>query len=504
LCLFAFLALLSTLCFPAFAGNFQSDVAIVRAILDSNGVSAPLSSVAARKNGRIVALHFNEPYRQQMYRNHGFVTGVRVSKIPRIINGLDALDTLEISYATIGAKLSLPSFFGGLSGLRSLSIRGAALGSVPDGFSELDGLRTLTLAGDSITSFPEAITGLHGLVEVNLSDNRIRSIPKSIGSMQSLRSLNIRNQMTDTAFSIAPELACDSLLSILDLSLNDLSVFPTTVLRLKHLSELHMENCRLSALPSEIGSLRELAYLNAGWNGFTGLPAGLGNLKSLKTLILISNPLDSLPSVICDLTGLSYLDLQECRLTSLPSAIGALSSLQELNVCYNRISQLPQEIGNLKNVTTLRLQKNNLSSLPESITQLTPRNWLSLRNNPLFDPSMVDSRISAWLCRYDVNWGTDFSVCDDRTNVAVTCRDTKRLPIFTASQGTVHYTLFSPAQVSLKLYDMQGRLLKVLCNQSQPGGKYDVGIPAIFSGRMCILALKVDGAEFTKALSSVR
>jgi hypothetical protein len=181
-----------------------------------------------------------------------------------------------------------------------------------------------------------------------------------------------------------------------------------------------------------------------------------------------------------------------------------LSSLQELNVCYNQISQLPKEIGKLKKVTALRLHNNNLSSLPDAITELTPRNWLSLKNNPVYNPSHIDSRISAWLCQYDVNWRTDFSGCNGQTSVAAIGQDSKSLPVFTTSGGMAHYNLFSPAQVSLKLYDMQGRLLKVLCDRPQPSGTYDVSIPAAFATRMCALALKVDGVETTRMLSNVR
>jgi Leucine-rich repeat (LRR) protein len=495
---------LIALCFPAFAGNLHSDIAIVRAILDSNNVSVSLSSVATTKNGRIVALHFNETYRQPQQRNPGFRCGARVSKIPAIINRMDALDTLEISYVITGAKLTLPASFGGLSGLRSLAIRGAALDTVPNCFSELIGLQALKLAGDDLVAFPEVITSLPDLAEVDLSDNRIHSIPKSIGSMQHLRSFAIRNQETDTVFSIPPELARDSLLSVLDISFNNLDIFPSSVLHFNHLSELHLENCRLSALPPELGTMRELTYFNASWNGLTGLPANLSCLRSLKTLILVSNPLDSFPSVICELRSLSCLNLQDCHLISLPSTIGTLSSLQELNVCYNQLSQLPAEIGNLKNVTTLRLHNNKLSSLPEDITKLTPQNWLSLKNNPLYNPSRVDSRISAWLCQYDVNWKTDFPACSGQTSILTKGPARKNQPVFTVGGQTAHYDLSSSAQVSLKLFDMQGRLLKVLCEGNQTGGTYNVPIPAAFTTQMCALALRVDGVETIRVLSNVR
>lgn len=498
------LSLLFMLGIQAFAGNFRNDVAIVRAILDSNHISAPISSVATERNGRIVALHFDETCWQTRQGRRGFTSGVLISKIPPIINGLDALDTLEISHFIVGEKLTLPAYVGGLSGLRSLSIRGADLDSIPNGFSKLVGLRIVALAGDNLVAFPQAITTLPELAEVDLSDNKIRSIPKTIGLMQRLTSFNVRNQETDTVFSIPPELAQDSLLSALDISYNDLADFPPPVLHIKHLSELHVESCRLSALPQEIEALRELTYLNASWNGLAGLPAGLSGLRSLSTLILVSNPLDSFPSVICDLPRLTYLNLQECNLTSLPSAIGALSSLQELNVCYNRISRVPPEIGNLKSVTTLRLQNNTLSQLPEEITKLTPKSWLSVMNNPLFDPSRVDFRISAWLCHYDVNWGNDFSVCNGQTSAMARSPDKKSQPVFTASGGIEHYTILSSAMVSLKLYDMQGRLLRILCNRMQSSGAYDIRLPEASANTMCALVLKIDGVEFTRVLSTVR
>jgi Leucine-rich repeat (LRR) protein len=491
-------------CFSTFAGDFRSDIRIVRAILDSNNVTAPVWSVATVKGGRVVALHFNECFKQPRRQSPGSLNGIKISKIPAIINGLDALDTLEISFFFIDAKLTLPPDVNGLSGLRKLSIRGAALDSIPDGFSKLFGLQTLILSADKLRQFPEAVTMLPHLVELDLSENAIHSIPKSIGSMHHLRSLKIGTQEIDTVFSIAPELALDSLLQILDISSNKLADLPSSIFQLKHLLELHVENCQLSDLPDAIGLMQELTYLNLSWNKLAGLPAGLGNVKSLKELIVVLNPLDSFPSVICELSHLTLLNLQECGLKSLPAAIGGLTLLQEMNVCYNQISFVPGEIKNLKNVTTLRLHNNNLSSLPEGITELTPHNWLSLKNNPLFNPCRIDPKTSRWLCLYDVTWGTDFNVCNIQTSVIEKSLDKKRQAVFTATGATAHYNLFAPAQVSLKLYDMQGRLLKVLRNCSQASGVYDIGIPPAFAARMCILALKVDGAEQTRVLSSVK
>jgi Leucine-rich repeat (LRR) protein len=500
----SFFVLLIVLGATVFGGNLRSDLQIVRTILESNHVLAPVSAVATIKNGRVVALHFNEPYKQPWQNKFSPAAGVRISKLPAVINGLDALDTLDVSYAVTGATLSLPADLSGLSGLRKLSITGTLLGSIPGGFSGLQGLRSLILAEDGLQSFPDAITSLPFLVELDLSSNEIESIPNSIGSLHNLRSLDIRGQQTDSVFSISSELARDSLLSILDISGNKLAAFPSAVLHLNNLTELHIENCQLSVLPTEIGSLERLVFLDAGWNGLSGLPSGMSGLRALKTLLLVANPFDSFPAVICSVPSLTYLNVQECHLSRLPPDIGKLSLLDELNLCYNQISSLPSEIRNLKKVTTLRLHNNNLSSLPDAIAELTPRKWLSLKNNPVYNPSRVNTTISKWLCDYDENWRSDFSVCDRQTEVTARGAYKKILPVFAVSGGRAHYTLFSSSYVSLKLYDMQGRLLKVLSDSKRERGSYTVAVPSAFSKQLCALSLKVGGTEITRAFSTVK
>lgn len=180
-------------CF-AVSGAYANDAAVVRAVLDSSGLSWPLDSVATFRDGRIVSLDLSN-------RNVG-KDGIRVllaeigelteltkllmndndlTSLPAAIGSLTNLSTLELQNNSL---LSLPPEIGGLAALRTLDLRNNELDALPKEIAGLKSLVKLQLWGNRFTSLPGEISGLTALQELYLKGNRLTSLPASITKLK--------------------------------------------------------------------------------------------------------------------------------------------------------------------------------------------------------------------------------------------------------------------------------------------------------------------------------
>ena len=81
----------------------------------------------------------------------------------------------------------------GLTGLRTLSLRGNALTTLPDGLSATPNLRSLLLGGNRLSSLDEdAFAGLSALSGLDLSDNALSTLPGGVlAGLSALRRLRL-------------------------------------------------------------------------------------------------------------------------------------------------------------------------------------------------------------------------------------------------------------------------------------------------------------------------
>ncbi|HEV3385937.1 MAG TPA: COR domain-containing protein [Gemmata sp.] len=135
-------------------------------------------------------------------------------------------------------------------------------------------------------------------------------------------------------------------------------------------------------LPSEVGKIEVLTILDLSKNNLTSLPHEIMQFKALIGLYLNNNKLASLPSEIGQLKALTELYLFSNKLTTLPPKIGQLKALKVLYLFNNQLTTLPPEIGQLKTLTSLDLADNQLTSLTPEISQLKALKELYLHDNP--------------------------------------------------------------------------------------------------------------------------
>ena len=137
---------------------------------------------------------------------------------------------------------------------------------------------------------------------------------------------------------------------------------------------LDLSSLRLSTLPSIFNSdpfVTRLTMLNVSLNQLTALPEAIGELRALQRLDVGFNQLTALPEAIGRLQALQRLEVFNNQLRALPEAIGELRALQWLNVSYNQLTALPEVIGGLRELKILILRNNiSLTGVPNEMLSL--------------------------------------------------------------------------------------------------------------------------------------
>ncbi len=251
---------------------------------------------------------------------------------------------------------------------------------------------------------------------------------------------------------------------------------------------------------SECYSIENTTSLNLGSSGLTGeIPESIGNLTNLTDLRLQGNQLTgSIPQEIGNLTNLTELRLYNNELTdSIPPDIGNLTNLNTLMLHDNQLTgSIPPEIGNLTNLNTLMLHDNQLTgSIPPEIGNLTNLNTMMLDNNQL------TGEISETICSVYENIPSSgtFNIsnnqlcppypgCVEDYVGEQDCQETsiseQPLPI-TYNLSSPYPNPFNPATtiefslpqseiVSMKVYDLKGRLVETLLNDFYNMGKHTI------------------------------
>ncbi|XP_004928289.1 leucine-rich repeat-containing protein 58 [Bombyx mori] len=192
-----------------------------------------------------------------------------------------------------------------------------------------------------------------------LYNNRIQSLPNFLNRFCNLKILNVSNNR----LTVLPDVFKNC---------------PLTTLVAKH-NQLTNESLPKSFYTAK-NTLREL---NLSGNQLNLFPEQIFELTHLKYLYLGSNKIVNIPKDIWKLSGLQILSLGGNQIIEVPENVGHLTSLQALVLSDNLIEQLPASITKLKNLRSLLLHKNRLKTLPTQIIKLKCLTELSLRDNPL-------------------------------------------------------------------------------------------------------------------------
>jgi hypothetical protein len=138
----------------------------------------------------------------------------------------------------------------------------------------------------------------------------------------------------------------------------NLSSFPSDILKFVNLEFLDLENNQIQTLPPEIELLTELQELYLFRNKVETLPSNFGNLKKMKVLGIAANQMKLFPMAITSLDKLEILDLSDNQLSTIPAEIAAMRNLRILVLHNNNLTKIPQELYQLKKLEKIYLQFN--------------------------------------------------------------------------------------------------------------------------------------------------
>lgn len=103
------------------------------------------------------------------------------------------------------------------------------------------------------------------------------------------------------------------------------------------------------------------AVLDLSGQQLTSLPDSVLSRTDVTTLNVSNNQLTNLPADIAKMTNLEVINVENNRLTGLPPEIAQLKKLREIRANNNRMTGLPPELGNMTGLSLLDISGNSIS-----------------------------------------------------------------------------------------------------------------------------------------------
>jgi len=151
----------------------------------------------------------------------------------------------------------------------------------------------------------------------------------------------------------------------------------------------------------------------------------------------------------------------------LPSDIGILSALELLSAYSNNIVQIPSSIGELNNLYHLDLMNNELTDIPETICNIYDNlTVFSIGLNDICPP--YPDCIEDNMGEQDTTNCDQVSIIDETLPIIHNLYNAYPNPFNPVT--TLRYDLSENGYVNIIIYDMLGRQVKTLINQTQDPG----------------------------------
>lgn len=293
--------------------------------------------------------------------------------------------------------------FGRMQGLAEISINNCKLLRLPGNvFEGLRGLKTLKIRSmnsdwgnnKELELSLGAFNGLRELHTLDLAYNNIRKIPSDLFcALENIISLNLTRNKIKFVDELGFGHKCGSTLQTIDLSYNDIMSLPadSEILHLRRLTQLYLQNNKISDLPGEVFSdLLSLKLVNLSDNGITYLPEGLfHNTREIREIYIQNNELEMLPKRIFNrLEQLLVLDLSANKLKSEhieDETFGGLIRLIVLDLSHNAVTRINRNMfKDLFFLQILSLNNNTIGFIEDNaFSPLFNLHTLNLGQNKL-------------------------------------------------------------------------------------------------------------------------
>jgi Leucine-rich repeat (LRR) protein len=141
-------------------------------------------------------------------------------------------------------------------------------------------------------------------------------------------------------------------------------------------------------------SLTSVTALNLRWKEISVLPSAIQLLTHLSVIDLSGNAFEELPIEITRLPALQILNLSNNKLKTLPPEINKMDSLQILNLSQNQLVDLPEQITQLPALRKLDLSHNKLTEYRSEYYDKMAHVELKLIGNSFLIPINVNFRLT--------------------------------------------------------------------------------------------------------------
>lgn len=244
--------------------------------------------------------------------------------------------------------------------------------TLPEEIQYLKTLKSLGISGTSHNTIPAYVCNIPNLTGLSVDFNDLHQLPDEIGNLTTLTSFSAEY---NSLSSLPSTFSGMSTLANLSLTGNLFYQFPTQIVD-QPITNLYMEDNRLTSLPPAIGDIDELEFLFLNGNQIQMLPDEIGNLENLSELYISHNALSSLPATFFNLPLLNFLDLGHNQFTAIPDEIGILPALWVLNIEYNQLKNLPESLVSAQYLQRLFVNNNLLESLPDLNQHANPSDMM--------------------------------------------------------------------------------------------------------------------------------
>lgn len=224
----------------------------------------------------------------------------------------------------------IPKAIGCLTQLRSLAFNSCmSSGScadqaddiLPNTIANLVNLETLSLVCKGLAFLPANLHELKNLKTLEITFHDVTTIPKVLADMSCNIKLHLHGNQDKLPDNLLDDLA--DIRCLTELSINDerLTILPDNISQLKNLRALNISSCSLKEIPQTVGALTHLTHLTLNCESLERLPESVGQLSELEELTVISEKIEQLPARLANLTHLRGLDIPAHLVDQLPIGI---------------------------------------------------------------------------------------------------------------------------------------------------------------------------------------
>ncbi|MGY3795483.1 leucine-rich repeat domain-containing protein [Aquimarina sp. 433] len=260
--------------------------------------------------------------------------GNNLVSIPDELFELKILEKLSISGSD--ATITLDKFLAGLfslSSLTELSLDHFTINTI-EGIGALNNLEILLIEDTSISTIPSDIGRLSQLREITLTNCEFFEISEDFFRLSNLETIIFRNNANLTtlpeAFDTFEKLTSLTITGSQGIQTFNKSVFGAVALRKLDMSQNNIGFLTIEdgILPEDIGMLTQLTELNLEKNTINSISTRLGELINLKTINFRDNTIKDIPKELGALTILDVLDISgNLQLNEIPEEVCKLEDL---------------------------------------------------------------------------------------------------------------------------------------------------------------------------------